>query len=227
MPCAMFGDEWAAEHFTNSGPYLARNLILASEHNPWLRKKLEEASTGQDAMMMMISLVGVAGALFAYAVPPVIWWFNLPAPRKTREMFGIPDRREPTPPPPYAADQPPSGADAPRTPRRPSSLRPPQAAARAPPGAAPPGRLRRARPRAHPLRLRAPAVRPLGPLPFVLPLDTGRAPDDRGTDWKRQDRAQPPAVALPRLCSGSGHKAARPRALRAFSGRGLSAGASL
>ena len=103
MVCATFGDEWAAEHFTASGPYLARNLILASEHNPWLRKKLEEAATGQDAMMMVVSLVGVGGALFTYVIPPVIYWFNLPAPRKTRELFGIPDRREPV----YAADQPP------------------------------------------------------------------------------------------------------------------------
>jgi hypothetical protein len=92
--CASFGDEWAAEHFTVSGPYLARNLILASQHNPWLRKKLEEAATGQDAMMMVVSLVGVGGALFSYIIPPVIYWFNLPAPAKTRELFGIPDRRE-------------------------------------------------------------------------------------------------------------------------------------
>lgn len=95
--CGMFGDEWAANHFTISGPYLARNLILASEHNPWLRKKLEEASTGQDAMMMMISLVGVGGALFGYAIPPIVYWFNLPVPEKGREMFGIPPRREQKP----------------------------------------------------------------------------------------------------------------------------------
>ena len=103
MVCASFGDEWGAEHFAKSGPYLARNLILASEHNPWLRKKLEEAATGEDAMMMVVSLVGVGGALFAYVVPPVIYYFNLPAPKKTREMFGIPDRKQP--PPTYAAGQ--------------------------------------------------------------------------------------------------------------------------
>jgi hypothetical protein len=94
MLAASFGDEWAADHFATSGPYLARNLILASEHNPWLRKKLEEAATGQDAMMKVVSLVGVGGALFAYAIPPIIYWFNLPAPAKTREMFGIPPRKE-------------------------------------------------------------------------------------------------------------------------------------
>jgi hypothetical protein len=110
MVCATFGDEWAAEHFTRSGPYLARNLIMASEHNPWLRRKLEEAATGEDAMMMVVSLVGVGGALFAYVIPPIIYWFNLPAPPKTREMFGIPPRKHQQPAP-YAADQPPEPAE--------------------------------------------------------------------------------------------------------------------
>ena len=93
--CATFGDEWAADHFTTSGPYLARNLIVASEHNPWLRRKLEEAAVGQDAMMIMVSMVGVGGALFAYAIPPIIWWFNLPVSDKARQMFGIPAQRRP------------------------------------------------------------------------------------------------------------------------------------
>jgi hypothetical protein len=99
MICATFGDEWPAEHFTASGPYLARNLVMASEHNPWLRKKLEEAATGQDAMMKVVSLVGVGGALFSYSIPPIIYWLNLPVPAKTREMFGIPPRREHQPAP--------------------------------------------------------------------------------------------------------------------------------
>jgi hypothetical protein len=107
MLAASFGDEFGAEHFNRAGPYLARNLILASEHNPWLRQKLEEAATGQDAMMMVVSLVGVGGALFMYVVPPIIYYFNLPAPAKTREMFGIPDRKER--PPDYAASPPPGG----------------------------------------------------------------------------------------------------------------------
>jgi hypothetical protein len=104
MMCATFGDEWAANHFTMSGPYLARNLVMASEHNPWLRRKLEEAATGQDAMMLVVSMVGVGGALFTYLIPPIIHWFNLPVPEKAREMFGIPPRREQEPP--YAASTP-------------------------------------------------------------------------------------------------------------------------
>jgi hypothetical protein len=104
MVCAMVGDEWSATHFTNAGPYLARNLVLASEHNPWLRRKLEEAATGEDAMMLVVSLVGVAGAVISYTLPPIVYWLNLPVAPKVREMFGIPDRKHPPRPPEYTAD---------------------------------------------------------------------------------------------------------------------------
>lgn len=97
MMAASFGDEWGADHFTRAGPYLARNLVLASEHNPWLRSKLEEASTGQDAMMKMVSLIGVGGAAITYVIPPVIYYLNLPVPEKTRAMFGVPPRKEHAP----------------------------------------------------------------------------------------------------------------------------------
>jgi hypothetical protein len=100
---ATFGDEWAAQHFQSAGPYLARSLVAASEHNPWLRRKLEEAATGEAAMMMMISLVGVAGALVTYLVPPVVYWFNLPVSQRTRDLFGLPPRKEPAPP--YATSE--------------------------------------------------------------------------------------------------------------------------
>ncbi|HEX6461131.1 MAG TPA: hypothetical protein VF032_19600 [Thermoleophilaceae bacterium] len=106
MVCGMFGEEWAANHFTAQGPYLARNLILASEHNPWLRAKLEEWATGEAAAMKLMSLVGVTGALIGYAVPPIVYFANLPVPDKAREMFNIPDRREEhaeSTPPPAAA----------------------------------------------------------------------------------------------------------------------------
>ena len=101
--CAMYGDEWAADHFANQGDHLARNLVRASEHNPWLRRKLEDAATGQDAAMQLITLVGVGGALAMYIVPPVVYFLNLPAPEKMRTMFGIPPRRDPNAPPdPFA-----------------------------------------------------------------------------------------------------------------------------
>lgn len=90
IPAAAFGDEWSANHFTNAGPYLARNLVLASETNPWLRRKLENAASGGDMMMQLMSLVGVGGAVVMYVVPPLVWWFNLPIPEEGRAMLGIP-----------------------------------------------------------------------------------------------------------------------------------------
>jgi hypothetical protein len=110
--CATVGDEWGANHFQNAGPYLARSLVMASEHNPWLRKKLEEAASGEAAMMMIVTLVGVGGALVTYMVPPLVYWFNLPVSTRTRQMFGIPPRKET--PPPYAASE--NGQPAPAAP---------------------------------------------------------------------------------------------------------------
>lgn len=92
-------DDWLPEHFNTSGPYLARHIVLASEHNPWLRRRLEEAAQGQDAMWAVISLIGVGGAVFAYAVPPVIYLFNLPVSENVRARWGMPPRE---PRPPYA-----------------------------------------------------------------------------------------------------------------------------
>lgn len=119
MAAGMAGDEWAANHFTTQAPMLARNLVLASEHNPWLRRKLEAAATGQDAAMAMVAMAGLAGAAFAYAAPPIIWWLNLPVPPRARTMFNIPPAREPQPKtqPPHApgsesAPQPESAAAA-------------------------------------------------------------------------------------------------------------------
>lgn len=118
MICAAFGDEWPAEHFTTHGPVLARNLVKASEHNPWLRAKLEAAMTGEDFMVKFITAAGVAGALFLYAIPPVIYYvdpkFISPA---AREMLGgIPTRRPPeapdAPPAPPAAAPAPAGPPA-------------------------------------------------------------------------------------------------------------------
>lgn len=94
MVAAMFGDPWLPDHFTTSGPYLARNLIVAAEHNPWLLRKLEEMASGGDAMMKVVTMMGVGGALVAYAVPPIVYIFNLPVPDQAREMFSIPPRRE-------------------------------------------------------------------------------------------------------------------------------------
>lgn len=93
MLAAAAGDEWSAEHFTKSGPYLARNLISAAEHNPWLRLKLEAIATAGELPMQLVALMSISGALVLYVVPPVIWWLNLPVPDRTRAMFDIPPRR--------------------------------------------------------------------------------------------------------------------------------------
>lgn len=93
VPAAAFGDEWAAQHFTTWGPALARNLVTASETNPWLRRKLENAANGGDMMMQFVSLIGVGGAVVMYALPPLVYWLNVPIPDKGREMLQIPERR--------------------------------------------------------------------------------------------------------------------------------------
>jgi hypothetical protein len=91
-------DEWLPDHFNMSAPALSRQIILASEHNPWLRRRIEEAATGQDAMWAVISLVGVGTALFGYMVPPLVYIFNPSfVPPSARQRWGMPER-----PPAYA-----------------------------------------------------------------------------------------------------------------------------
>lgn len=87
------GDEWAAMHFTSRGPLLARNLIAAAEHNPWLRAKLEAALVGDVFIIKLITSFGVASALVMYALPPMIYYLDPPfVPDKAREMFDVPHR---------------------------------------------------------------------------------------------------------------------------------------
>jgi hypothetical protein len=93
VACAMAGDEWAAGHFTMQGPTLARNVVAAAEHNPWLRSKLEEMASGGDVAMKLLSLVGVAGAFVVYIVPPILYYTSIPA-EGARRMFEVPDRKE-------------------------------------------------------------------------------------------------------------------------------------
>ena len=121
---AAFGDEWAAEHFVTMAPAVSRNLVVASKHNPWLKRKLEDAATGQDAAMAVLSLVPLGGAVIMYLIPPLIYWFDLPISEKGRKMLGdIPHRGgRPAPsavgePPPFVppgmAGPPPAPAYAP------------------------------------------------------------------------------------------------------------------
>jgi hypothetical protein len=115
MIAAGYGDEWGANHFTVQGPKLARNLVKASEHNPWLRAKLEAAMLGEDYMIMLITTMGVAGAVFGYAIPPLIYYLNPSfVSEKTREMFDIPPREDTSPQ--EAADAAAAPPQAPETP---------------------------------------------------------------------------------------------------------------
>ena len=121
MLCAMVGDEWPAEHFTRHGPVLARNLVKASETNPWLREKLEAATRGEDWLFKFMGAAGVAGALMLYAAPPAIYYLNPKfIPREADQMLGIPQRKgepdpnrrhaDPAAPPSGTPDQNPVGA---------------------------------------------------------------------------------------------------------------------
>jgi hypothetical protein len=117
---AAFGDEWAAEHFVTMAPAVSRNLVTAAKHNPWLKRKLEEAATGQDAAMAIVSLVPLGGAVLMYLVPPIIYWFDLPVSERGRKMLGdIPHRNgrpAPTaegPPVPHVPPFAPAGTAAP------------------------------------------------------------------------------------------------------------------
>lgn len=93
MAAGLAGDDWAVWHFEKEAPILARNLVTAAEHNPWLREKLEAAAMGGDLMLYkLISALSVTGALVAYAVPPLIY-YGLPVPHGAREIFKVPDRR--------------------------------------------------------------------------------------------------------------------------------------
>jgi len=102
-----FGDEWAFEHFNMAGPYLARQLVLAAEYNPWLRRRLEEAASGEEAMMKVMGMMAIGGAVVMYFVPPTIYFLNLPVPEQARAMMHVPPRRERQPA--YASPQTPPG----------------------------------------------------------------------------------------------------------------------
>lgn len=93
IACALAGDEWAANHFTEQGPRLARNLIVASQHNPWLRRKLEAAQSGEEFALRVMTMGGLAFAVFGYLAPPIVWWANIPVSPKGRELLHIPPAR--------------------------------------------------------------------------------------------------------------------------------------
>lgn len=112
---AMQGEEYIANHFVQQAPILARNLVKAAEHNPWLRSKLEATMSGDVFLMRIMTLFPVAAAAVAYTLPPIIYYFDPPfISEPAREMFQVPKRdkqqREerdapPTPPASAAASE--------------------------------------------------------------------------------------------------------------------------
>ena len=106
MIAGLAGDLYLANHFAMWGPRLARNLVVTSEHNPWLRRQLETMASGGAVSMTVITLIGLAGAVLCYTAPPIIYLFNLPAPDMARQMFSIPERRNGTIPQGPAAEVP-------------------------------------------------------------------------------------------------------------------------
>jgi len=80
LPCALIGDEWAADHFTIKGRELAATIAKVSERNPVLRKWCERAMQGEStAVLLMASIM--------YAYPPLLHWGVLPGPAG---IFGVP-----------------------------------------------------------------------------------------------------------------------------------------
>ena len=98
MLAAMHGDEWAAQHFTIQAPVVARNLVMCSQHNPWLREKLIAAMAGEGPFMNAMMLASLGAAVFSYVIPPIVYYLNPPfLPERGVEMmrmrYGMPDRQ--------------------------------------------------------------------------------------------------------------------------------------
>ena len=99
MMLAMNGDEWGSQHFTNQAPIVARNLVMCAQHNPWLHEKLLALMSGESAMMNVMVFMALGSAMFAYIVPPIVYYFNPPfMPERGRELirekYAIPERLE-------------------------------------------------------------------------------------------------------------------------------------
>lgn len=89
MPCAIFGDEWAADHFEQAGAVLANKIAVVSERNAVLRGWCERAMEGESIGILFL-------ALLAYAGPPLIHWNLVPVPG-LRKIPRRPRRGRPDP----------------------------------------------------------------------------------------------------------------------------------
>lgn len=96
---ALLQDQWLLWHFQNRGPELARALVNAAEHNPWLRKKLLELAAGGAAAMQLHAIILLALAAAGYAIPPLAYMLGWEVPPIVQVAVGgpIPQRNRPAP----------------------------------------------------------------------------------------------------------------------------------
>jgi len=53
----------------HQAPLVARNLVMCSQHNPWLREKLVSAMAGEGPLMNVMMFASLGAAVFSYVVP--------------------------------------------------------------------------------------------------------------------------------------------------------------
>lgn len=79
----ILGDEWLAQHFTDSGKQLAHQVAVVSERNDTLREWCRRAMEGESiAVLLMASVM--------YVYPPLLHFGLLPGPAG---LLGVPVRR--------------------------------------------------------------------------------------------------------------------------------------
>lgn len=95
MPAAMAGDQWAADHFSQRGPALAKRLAVECERNDQLRKICLSAVKGQTVVMLGFELIMYLGL-------PAMHYGLVPG----GEQFGVPVLRKPGRRAPFAEPEP-------------------------------------------------------------------------------------------------------------------------
>lgn len=84
IPCAMVGDEWASNHFSQNGRIFAKNLAEQAEKNPTLRKWCIRIAQGE-----VVGTLAITGVM--YFLPPLVHWGLIPLPNEARGMIpGMP-----------------------------------------------------------------------------------------------------------------------------------------
>lgn len=83
VPASIFGDQWAAQHFTQQGAVFANKIAVVSERNPVLRDWCNKMLAGESlAVLLMASVM--------YAGPAALHFGVLPG----GELLGVPVLRK-------------------------------------------------------------------------------------------------------------------------------------